>query len=172
VLVNLGNASPDPIVFGVSDCGCSDNSGELTFTVDVDADNDGVFDSAEFPVCPNTLAGSTVNSLGCLLEQICPCSEPLARERWNDRREYVGCVEQATKEFVTLGLMMNNRGIPLLAPLARMTAGNWRRLKRASFSSLHACKPDAGRVCPVSSDRWRFPPVARFPAVGVQVRQR
>jgi hypothetical protein len=104
VLVDLGN-TPDRIAFGISDCGCWDNSGQLTVTIEEDADNDGVVDSSEHPICLNTPSGATVNPVGCSLGQICPCSQPWGRVEWLSHGEYVSCVIRATKEFQDLGLM-------------------------------------------------------------------
>ncbi len=108
VQLDLGDGPPDQLVFGIHDCGCGDNSGELIVTIEalpVDADGDGILDANEHPICLDTPPGAIVNPLGCSPEQICPCSQPWGRVQWRNHREYVNCIKNATKEFLNLGLM-------------------------------------------------------------------
>jgi len=107
VLIDIGDP-PDQLAFGIRDCGCFDNSGTLTVTVEqvpLDSDSDGVIDPDEFPACLDTSPGAIVNTLGCSVDQICPCSAPLGRVQWRNHDEYVNCVKQSTREFLDLGLL-------------------------------------------------------------------
>ena len=107
VRLDIGDP-PDRLVFGIRDCGCFDNSGELTVTVETvpeDFDGDGVLDPVEDVICHDTPPGAVVNPLGCSIEQICPCSNPWGRVEWRNRGEYVACVFRAASEFVDRGLI-------------------------------------------------------------------
>jgi len=81
VVFDIGDP-PDQLVFCIRDCGCFDNSGTLTVTVEqvpLNSDFDGVIDPDEFLACLDTSPGAIVNALGCSVVQICPCSAPLGR---------------------------------------------------------------------------------------------
>ena len=104
-LLDFGAGPPDRLVFGIRDCGCFDNSGSLTVTLVVDADNDGIDDDEEPFVCLGTEPNRPVNSLGCAPEQICPCSQPWGRLKWENHAEFGSCMKAATDEFVELGFI-------------------------------------------------------------------
>jgi hypothetical protein len=73
--------------------------------LEVDADQDGVLDTAEPCFCLNTPPGVAVNPFGCAIGQICPCQAPLGRTAWRNQGEYVTCILNAAREFVEQGLL-------------------------------------------------------------------
>ena len=60
---------------------------------DADNDNDGVPNDADS--CQGTPAGAPVNTQGCAIAQLCPCTA-----MWKNHGAYVSCVAHAAKGFV------------------------------------------------------------------------
>lgn len=63
-----------------------------------DCDGDGVPDARD--LCADTPPGTVVNSNGCAIVQLCPCTND-----WRNTREYLRCVRGAAREFVRAGLI-------------------------------------------------------------------
>lgn len=72
-----------------------------------DCDDDGVPNAQD--LCNGTPFGAVVNSNGCAIEQICPCYD------WPDHAAYVECVERASAEFQSAGLITSELRAELLA---------------------------------------------------------
>jgi len=123
-LLDFGAAPPDRLVFGIRDCGCFDNSGRLTVTLVVDADGDGVDDDQEPSVCLGTEPNRLVNSLGCAPEQICPCSQPWGRLKWENHAEFSSCMKAATDEFVELGLLSKQDALEIMDVARKSECGS------------------------------------------------
>lgn len=124
--------------FAPFDCGCFDNVGGFTVTIEPaaptttsttttsttttippDADGDGVLDANEPCVCLGTAPGVPVTVRGCGIDQACPCAAPLGRARWTDHREYVACVTNAVLELKLAGIITSaQRGAILFAAAA------------------------------------------------------
>jgi len=64
----------------------------------IDSDHDGIPDFLDF--CPDTAAGSVVNSHGCGIEQLAPCAGP-----WRNHGDYVNRVKAVSADFVKAGLI-------------------------------------------------------------------
>lgn len=62
-----------------------------------DCDNDGVANAQDS--CAETPRGALVNSNGCSIQQICPC------DGWLDHADYVACVDRASADFQSAGLI-------------------------------------------------------------------
>src|SRR5262245_60482272 len=125
VAVDLGSAAAESLSFGFADCGCFDNSGQWTVTIEAgattttsttttttttttlpaDTDGDGIPDAQEQCECLGTAPGSPVTAVGCSIDQVCPCAAPLGRVAWANHGEYVRCVKFAAKELVRRGVM-------------------------------------------------------------------
>ena len=130
VLLDLGLASPEALHFAMADCGCGDNMGAYTVTIEpastttttepatttttsatststmttsttipADSDADGVPDHAEGCVCAGTATGAAVTTVGCSVDQACPCAAPHGRTAWNGRPEFRSCVREALREL-------------------------------------------------------------------------
>jgi hypothetical protein len=65
---------------------------------EADCDGDGVPDLLD--LCPDTIPGSVVDSNGCSIEQLVPCSGP-----WKTHKEYVKAVETEAFRFWKNGLI-------------------------------------------------------------------
>jgi len=63
-----------------------------------DCDGDGVRDGQD--LCPDTPPGTVVNSNGCAIVQLCPCTN-----EWQSAREYVRCVRDSAAGFLRAGLI-------------------------------------------------------------------
>src|SRR6185503_5286300 len=63
-----------------------------------DCDGDGVPDARD--LCADTPPGTVVNSNGCAIMQLCPCTND-----WRNSRDYLRCVRGAAREFVRAGLI-------------------------------------------------------------------
>jgi hypothetical protein len=63
-----------------------------------DCDGDGVPDALD--LCADTPPGTIVNSNGCAIVQLCPCTND-----WRNTRDYLRCVRGAAREFVRAGLI-------------------------------------------------------------------
>lgn len=64
----------------------------------LDSDGDGIPDYLD--QCPDTIAGSLVNSNGCSIADLCPCEGP-----WKNHGQFEHCVKEAAKDFERAGLI-------------------------------------------------------------------
>jgi len=83
---------------------------------ETDQDNDGVPDSLD--QCPDTPAGSIVNSDGCSIDQLVPCDGP-----WKNHGEFVSTMAHVTKEFEQDGLITQGQRSALISEAARSDCG-------------------------------------------------
>ncbi len=110
LVIDLGS-SQGRLTLGNMDCGFWDNTGSFEIHVNgvepvpPDRDKDGVVDTLEACFCLNTPSGQEVTTLGCSVEQLCPCEAPLGRASWQSHREYVKCVRGVTAELVAEGVL-------------------------------------------------------------------
>lgn len=88
---------------------------------DVDADNDGVPDSAD--LCLGTASGSVVNGDGCSIDQLAPCGGPASGGAWRNHGEYVSTVAQVSQEFVKQGLLTAEDRDALVTAAAQSKCG-------------------------------------------------
>jgi hypothetical protein len=78
---------------GVADA--SDNCPMMPNPDQADADHDLVGDACDS--CPGTAPGALVTRVGCSVEQLCPCSGPVADRAWESPTEYLQCVGRVTR---------------------------------------------------------------------------
>lgn len=65
---------------------------------DTDTDGDNVIDADD--ECLETTPGTMVNSVGCSIDQTCPCDN-----NWKNHGGYVQCVAHASEDFLNNGLI-------------------------------------------------------------------
>ncbi len=71
---------------------------------DEDNDGDTVIDTAD--QCPETTLGDVVDSVGCSINQLCPCEGPKGTDvHWKNKGQYVSCIAQSTEGFLEQGLI-------------------------------------------------------------------
>jgi hypothetical protein len=80
--------------------------GDFTASAAQDSDGDGIVDDRD--ACPNTPAGDVVNSRGCSIDQLAPCSGPAGGGTWYSHAQYVAAVTKVAQAFyvarlITLG---------------------------------------------------------------------
>lgn len=63
-----------------------------------DADGDGIADTDD--ECPETSPGEPINSVGCSVNQLCPCEN-----NWKNHGEYVKCIAHTSEDFLIDGLI-------------------------------------------------------------------
>jgi hypothetical protein len=92
---------------------------------DADEDNDGVLD--RFDSCPGTLAGEVVDTEGCAITQLCPCSK-----LWRNHGAYVSCVVHKAHNFVARDLITKAEKAAIVSEAARSSCGRSSRDKTES----------------------------------------
>ena len=76
----------------------------------LDCDNDSVPNAQD--TCGETPPDALVNSNGCTIEQVCPC------DGWLEHSNYVACVESASAEFQSAGLITSEQRAELVTHAA------------------------------------------------------
>ena len=91
---------------------------------ETDADGDGVADSLD--LCPGTPAGAIVDSHGCSIDQIAPCSGPASGGTWKNHGQYVSAVAQAAEAFLAQGLISADQADEVVVQAAQSECGRSR----------------------------------------------
>ncbi len=102
-----------------------DGAGDIC---DLDSDGDQVVDATD--QCLGTASDAVVNSVGCAIEQICPCATS-----WKNHGGYVKCVAHAAHDFLAAGLITFEQREEYVSSAARSECGH-KRPKR----NLHSRK--------------------------------
>jgi len=71
--------------------------------LDADDDRDGIDDDGEPALCRASAAGAPTTSVGCDVDQACPCAAPHGRAGWESLGEYRRCVGRTLDEMVAAG---------------------------------------------------------------------
>lgn len=77
--------------------------GDFKATTRPDSDGDGIADDRD--ACPNTPAGAVVNSRGCSIDQLAPCSGPAGGGTWYSHAQYVAAVTKVAQAFYVTRLI-------------------------------------------------------------------
>jgi hypothetical protein len=93
----------------------------FSLTGETDADGDGVPDSQD--QCPGTPAGSIVDSHGCSIDQLAPCSGPASGGTWKNHGQYVAAVSQAVEAFLAQGLITAAQAEAIVGQAAQSKCG-------------------------------------------------
>jgi hypothetical protein len=91
---------------------------------ETDEDGDGVPDSVD--LCPGTPAGAIVDSDGCSIDQLAPCTGPASGGTWKNHGQYVSTVAQAAGAFVAQGLISAEQADEILTQAAQSDCGKAR----------------------------------------------
>jgi hypothetical protein len=75
----------------------------VRIALDLDEDRDGLIDDAESPLCLGSPADAVTTSVGCDVDQACPCAAPHGRAAWQSLGEYRRCVGRTLDEIVAAG---------------------------------------------------------------------
>ena len=89
---------------------------------DPDVDGDRVVNAPD--VCPATPTGGLVNSIGCTIDQLCPCAGPRGTMTpWRNHGKYQSCVAQAANGFRDDGLITNSQRSYIVSASAASNCG-------------------------------------------------
>jgi len=113
--------APDWLRIGTDITGLAPFNSAFSLTGETDADGDGVGDSLD--LCPGTLAGAVVDSTGCSIAQIAPCSGPASGRTWKNHGQYVSAVAQAAAAFVEQRLISADQAEEIVAQAAQSNCG-------------------------------------------------
>jgi len=89
-----------------------------------DLDGDGVPDSVD--ACPNTPLCTAVNSHGCSIDQLAPCSGPAAGVSWKNHGEYISSVARAANQMLAEGQISSEEKDALISAAAQSPCGSRR----------------------------------------------
>ena len=138
-LASVSSTPPSGSTFAIGattvTCQAIDGAGltnSCTFTIRVngvaDADGDGVPDSID--LCPDTPPGAIVNSNGCSIAQLVPCSGPLSGGSWQSHGQYVFNVIETATRFLRSNLINRREWAEIVSRAARSRCGWGRRFDR------------------------------------------
>jgi len=88
---------------------------------EVDSDGDGVPDTED--QCPNTPAGTIVNSHGCSIGELVPCAGPASGGSWRNHGAYVSAVAHAARDLLAAGLITEAQKDAIVSAAARSNCG-------------------------------------------------
>jgi hypothetical protein len=96
-----------------------DNIGDAC---DSDVDGDEVANAAD--ACELTPLGELVGSIGCSIEQLCPCDAPRqSTEPWKNHGQYVSCMTKAAQSFAADEVISDNEKSDLVNAAAQSSCG-------------------------------------------------
>ena len=96
-----------------------DNIGDAC---DSDVDGDEVANAAD--ACELTPLGEFVGSIGCSIEQLCPCDAPRqSTDPWKNHGQYVSCMTKAAQSFAADGVISDNEKSDLVNAAAQSSCG-------------------------------------------------
>jgi len=113
------NLAPDWLRVGTDITHQGPFNASFSLSGETDLDNDGVPDSLD--QCPDTPAGSIVNSDGCSIDQLVPCDGP-----WKNHGQFVSTMAHVTSEFAREGLITQGQRSQIVSAAARSDCGKKR----------------------------------------------
>ena len=120
--------APDWLRIGADIIGTGAFNAAFSLSGETDADGDGVADSSD--LCAGTPAGVIVDSHGCSIEQLAPCSGPASGGTWKNHGQYVSTVSQVADVFLAQGLITEDQADAIIAAAAHSQCGSSSRLFR------------------------------------------
>ena len=113
--------APDWLRIGTDITGQGPFNAAFSLSGETDADGDGVGDS--FDQCPDTAPGAIVDSNGCSIEQLAPCSGPASGGHWKNHGQYVSSVAQVVESFLAQGLLSEAQADTIVSQAAQSNCG-------------------------------------------------
>lgn len=118
------NLAPDWLRIGTDIVGGSPAptfNAAFSLSGETDADCDGVADSLD--LCADTTPGAIVDSDGCSIDQLAPCSGPQSGGSWKNHGQYVSRVAHVAEAFLAAGLISEEQKDAIVANAARSDCG-------------------------------------------------
>ena len=116
------NLAPDWLRIGTDITHQAPFNASFSLAGETDADGDGVGDSLD--QCPGTPSGAVVNSDGCSIEQLAPCSGPASGGTWKNHGQYISTVAQVSAQFQEQGLITQDEKAAIVASAAESACGS------------------------------------------------
>jgi hypothetical protein len=116
--------APDWLRIGTDITGQGPFNAAFSLSGETDADGDGVPDSLD--LCPGTPADAIVDSHGCSIDQIAPCSGPASGGSWKNHGQYVSAVAHAAEAFLAQGLFSLEQAEEIIVQAAQSDCGRRR----------------------------------------------
>jgi len=102
--------------------------GDFKVTTNPDFDGDGVLDDQD--ECPDTPAGTVVNSRGCSIDQLVPCVGPAGGGTWYSHAQYVAAIAKAAQAFYVARLITLRERNEIIRDAAKNDCGMNARERR------------------------------------------
>jgi hypothetical protein len=115
------NLAPDWLRIGTDITGQGPFNASFSLSGETDEDADGVPDSLD--QCPDTPAGSVVNTQGCSIDQLVPCAGPASGGTWKNHGQYVSSIAHVAQDFVSQGLISGREKGQIVSAAARSKCG-------------------------------------------------
>jgi hypothetical protein len=113
--------APDWLRIGTDITGQGPFNAAFSLSGESDADGDGVADSLD--QCPDTASDSIVDSAGCSIDQLAPCSGPASGGVWKNHGQYVSSVAKAAESFLAQGLITEAQVEAIVSVAAQSNCG-------------------------------------------------
>jgi len=113
--------APDWMRVGTDITGQGPFNATFSLSGETDADGDGVGDSLD--QCPGTAPGAIVDSNGCSIDQLAPCTAPASGGAWKNHGQYVSSVAKVVESFLAQGLISEVQADEIASQAAQSNCG-------------------------------------------------
>jgi hypothetical protein len=119
--IRNADLKPDWLRIGTDIVGAGAFNAAFSLTGETDSDCDGVGDSVD--LCPDTPAGSLVDTNGCSIDQLVPCAGPITGGTWKNHGQYVKTVAHVVEDFLDQGLITEEQAEEIIEQAAQSDCG-------------------------------------------------